>query len=60
MPVRDTLEPDRIVIGLPSDGSGRDTMAAVYAPIVERTGCPVVFTDVDTAEIVPFTSTMPR
>ena len=52
--VQDTLEPDRLVYGIPS-GSDGDTARAlldeVYAPIVAR-GTPQVVTDYATAEMV--------
>ena len=52
--VQDTLHPDRLVYGLPSDGDGdtaRALLDEVYAPIVER-GTPQVVTDYATAEMV--------
>jgi UDPglucose 6-dehydrogenase len=52
--VEDTLNPDRLVYGLP-DGSDGDTarrlLDEVYRPIVER-GTPQVITDYATAEMV--------
>ena len=54
--VKDTLEPDRIVIGLSPDGRARATMEAIYAPIVEKVGCPVIVTDLATAEIIKHAS----
>jgi UDPglucose 6-dehydrogenase len=52
--VQDTLEPDRLVYGIPS-GSDGDTARALldelYAPIVAR-GTPQVVTDYATAEMV--------
>ncbi len=53
--VRDTLEPDRIVYGTGSD-LARDRLRAVYAPMIERTGAPVVETDVATAELIKHAS----
>jgi UDPglucose 6-dehydrogenase len=53
--VRDTLEPDRIVYGTSSDRA-RDALRRVYAPLVERVGCPVVETDVPTAELIKHAS----
>ncbi|MGY1740242.1 MULTISPECIES: UDP-glucose dehydrogenase family protein [unclassified Blastococcus] len=52
--VQDTLHPDRLVYGLPTDGSGETAermLDEVYAPIVER-GTPKVVTDYATAEMV--------
>ncbi|HVE90821.1 MAG TPA: UDP-glucose/GDP-mannose dehydrogenase family protein [Actinomycetota bacterium] len=49
--VQDTLEPDRIVVGLANGGRARKVLEELYAPIVDRTGCPVIFTDLDTAEV---------
>jgi UDPglucose 6-dehydrogenase len=53
--VRDTLEPDRIVYGTSSDFA-RDALRRVYAPMVERVGCPVVEADVATAELIKHAS----
>jgi UDPglucose 6-dehydrogenase len=52
--VEDTLNPDRLVYGLPAGEDGataRALLDAVYAPIVER-GTPQVVTDYATAEMV--------
>jgi UDPglucose 6-dehydrogenase len=52
--VQDTLEPDRLVYGLPHGPDGetaRKMLDDVYAPIVER-GTPQVVTDYATAEMV--------
>ncbi|CAN5231205.1 UDP-glucose/GDP-mannose dehydrogenase family protein [soil metagenome] len=53
--IADTLEPDRIVIG---SGSRRATDIALqlYRPIIERSGCPVILTDVGTAELIKHAS----
>ena len=53
--VKDTAEPDRIVYGTASDYA-RDKLREVYAPMVERVGCPVVETDVPTAELIKHAS----
>ena len=53
--VADTLHPDRIVYGTSSD-LARDALRRVYAPLVARTGAPVVETDVDTAELIKHAS----
>jgi UDPglucose 6-dehydrogenase len=47
--VRDTLEPDRIVVGS-DDEQGFEAMRRLYAPLVER-GTPLIETDVRTAEL---------
>lgn len=55
--VRDMLEPDRIVVGLPGeDTRAEGLMREIYAPIVERTGCPIIFTDLETAELIKHAS----
>ncbi len=53
--VQDTREPDRIVYGTSSD-TARDVLREVYAPMIERVGCPVVETDVPTAELIKHAS----
>lgn len=53
--VEDTLRPDRVVYGTASDAA-RDVLRDVYAPLVERTGAPVVETDVATAELIKHAS----
>jgi UDPglucose 6-dehydrogenase len=53
--VKDTREPDRIVYGTGSDVA-RDRLRAVYAPMVAAVGCPVVETDVATAELIKHAS----
>ncbi|MBS7548193.1 UDP-glucose dehydrogenase family protein [Dietzia massiliensis] len=54
--VKDTLTPDRIVIGLAGGeavrGLARDLVNEAYAPILESDPCPVVVTDLATAELV--------
>lgn len=55
--VRDTLEPDRIVIGLEHpDGRANDVLRRIYEPIVQRTGAPVIVTNLETAEIIKHAS----
>jgi UDPglucose 6-dehydrogenase len=50
--VKDTLAPDRVVIGIDDgDDVGRAALEQVYAPIL-ATGIPVVVTDFATAELV--------
>jgi UDPglucose 6-dehydrogenase len=53
--VLDTLEPDRVVYGTGSPVA-LERLRAVYAPLVARTGCPVVETDVATAELIKHAS----
>jgi UDPglucose 6-dehydrogenase len=48
--VQDTLEPDRIVIGV-CDGRAEKMLRDFYAPMIAR-GAPVVVTDYATAELV--------
>jgi len=50
--VRDMLEPDRIVVGVPAPGRVEDVMRELYAPIVDRTGCELIITDLETAEMI--------
>ena len=53
--VDDTLHPDRIVYGTSSDWA-RDRLREVYATVVAEDGCPVVETDVATAELIKHAS----
>jgi UDPglucose 6-dehydrogenase len=53
--VDDTLHPDRVVYGTSSDAA-RDAIRRVYARLVEEDGCPVVETDVPTAELIKHAS----
>lgn len=54
--VADTLRPDRIVIGLAGGeadrGTARATVTEAYAPILAADPCPVIVTDLATAELV--------
>jgi UDPglucose 6-dehydrogenase len=54
--VHDTLTPERIVIGLQNGGRAESVLREIYAPIVERTGCPILFTDLETAELIKHAS----
>jgi UDPglucose 6-dehydrogenase len=54
--IRDTLEPDRIVIGLASEGRAEGVLREIYAPIIEHVGSPVIVTDLETAEIIKHAS----
>ena len=53
--VQDTLAPDRIVVGS-DDPRGHEVMRALYAPLLERSPCPYVATDVRTAELIKHAS----
>ena len=53
--VEDTLHPDRIVYGTTSDWA-RDRLREAYATVVAEDGCPVVETDVPTAELIKHAS----
>lgn len=50
--VSDTLSPDRIVVGLAEWGRAEEVLRELYRPITERTGCPLIVTDLETAEII--------
>lgn len=49
--IEDTLHPDRIVIGVDTEGTAANTLREIYAPILEN-GTPIVMTDTATAELV--------
>lgn len=51
--VRDTIDPDRLVVGVPADGDGRavDALRGVYHPAVAK-DTPFIVTDYATAELV--------
>jgi UDPglucose 6-dehydrogenase len=53
--VEDTLHPDRIVYGT-SSTQARDALRDVYRTVVEEDGCPVVETDVASAELIKHAS----
>jgi UDPglucose 6-dehydrogenase len=53
--VEDTLHPDRIVYGT-SSARARDALREVYRIVVEEDGCPVVETDVASAELIKHAS----
>ena len=53
--VQDTLHPDRIVYGTESD-QARDALRRVYEVVVREDDCPVVETDVPTAELIKHAS----
>ncbi|MBB1031196.1 UDP-glucose/GDP-mannose dehydrogenase family protein, partial [Dietzia sp. SLG310A2-38A2] len=51
--VADTLRPDRIVVGVREPGGwAEDVVRQAYAPILESDPCPVIVTDLATAELV--------
>ncbi|MGH2758505.1 MAG: UDP-glucose dehydrogenase family protein [Actinomycetota bacterium] len=54
--VHDTLNPDRIVVGLSGTGRGEALLRRLYAPIIDRTGCPMIVTDLETAELIKHAS----
>jgi len=49
--VKDTLEPDRIVLGVDSDRA-REKMAELYRPLIEKTGAPLKIVSVRSAELI--------
>jgi UDPglucose 6-dehydrogenase len=53
--VQDTLHPDRVVIGAATEAI-RKRVRAVYEPVIEQDGCPVVETDLQTAELIKHAS----
>jgi UDPglucose 6-dehydrogenase len=53
--VQDTLEPDRIVVGTSSPRAAA-WLEDLYRPIVDRAGCPLVVTDLATAELIKHSS----
>lgn len=53
--ISDTLTPDRIVIGSSSERASA-LVQELYRPIVDRSGCAVIVTDVGTAEMIKHAS----
>jgi UDPglucose 6-dehydrogenase len=53
--VADFMQPDRIVIGARSDDAARLVRDA-YAPLIAKEATPVLLTDVETAELIKYTS----
>ena len=53
--VHDTLHPDRIVYGTSSDRA-RDALREIYRVVAEEDGCPVVETDLASAELIKHAS----
>ncbi|MBN1156782.1 UDP-glucose/GDP-mannose dehydrogenase family protein [Candidatus Woesearchaeota archaeon] len=52
--IKDFTNPDRIVVGLESERA-KEIMYAIYKGI-ERTGKPILFTDIKTAELIKYAS----
>jgi len=52
--IQDFTVPDRIVIGI-GNGKAKETMNSLYKSI-ERTGRPIVFTDLETSELIKYAS----
>ena len=52
--VNDFMIPDRIVIGV-DNGKAKDVLLSIYRPI-ERTGRPILLTDVKTSELIKYAS----
>lgn len=53
--VQDTLHPDRIVIGYEDDWAG-ERLREVFRHVVEESGCPLIETDLATAELIKHAS----
>jgi UDPglucose 6-dehydrogenase len=53
--VQDTLEPERIVVGAPSERAA-EVLSEVYRPVVDTTGCELIVTDIATAELIKHAS----
>ncbi len=53
--VQDTLNPDRIVVGINGNDHAKDLMEELYQPLI-RTGKPILFMDRESAEIVKYAS----
>ncbi|MBI2549683.1 UDP-glucose/GDP-mannose dehydrogenase family protein [Candidatus Woesearchaeota archaeon] len=52
--VNDFMIPDRVVIGV-DNGKAKDVMLSIYRPI-ERTGRPIMITDVKSSELIKYAS----
>jgi UDPglucose 6-dehydrogenase len=50
--VEDTLRPDRLVFGVQEGGRAEGVLREAFAPVIEQTGCPVVVTDLASAQLV--------
>jgi UDPglucose 6-dehydrogenase len=53
--LEDTLRPDRIVIGSSSERAAK-ILSDFYSPIIEKSNCALVLTDVGTAELIKHAS----
>jgi UDPglucose 6-dehydrogenase len=53
--VKDTMTPDRIIVGINGDAWGRQLMEELFAPLT-RTGKPIVFMERESAEMVKYAS----
>jgi UDPglucose 6-dehydrogenase len=53
--VKDTMAPDRIIVGVNGDAWAQDLMEELFAPLT-RTGKPVVFMERESAELVKYAS----
>jgi UDPglucose 6-dehydrogenase len=53
--LEDNMHPDRIVVGTDSENAA-EVMRELYAPIIEKTGCPFLVTDIRTAELIKHAS----
>jgi len=51
--VEDFLNPDKVVFGTESD-TARETLHAVFEPLIEETGAPVVETGIEEAEMIKY------
>ncbi|MFO8015741.1 MAG: UDP-glucose/GDP-mannose dehydrogenase family protein [Candidatus Woesearchaeota archaeon] len=52
--IKDFMNPDRVIIGV-DNGRAKDIMQSIYSGI-ERTGRPIIFTDVKSAELIKYAS----
>ena len=52
--IRDFLKPDRIIVGVDNEYS-KEVMANVYKPLTDR-GAPILFTTIETAELIKYAS----
>src|SRR5438309_7253205 len=53
--IQGTLDPDRVVVGADSERA-IDRLRDAYRPILDRSGCPFVVTDLATAELIKHAS----
>jgi UDPglucose 6-dehydrogenase len=53
--IQDTLNPERLVIGSPTERA-TNLLLEAYRPTIEQSDCPVVLTDVGTAELIKHAS----